>query len=68
MDATVVALEALGPEVVLVSRLPSGKEISTRMGRTYAAPIASTVRLHVDMAMMHLFDPESGRAALVTRI
>ena len=67
LDVAVVALEALGPEVVLVSRLPSGKEISTRMGRTYAAPIASTVRLYVDMSMMHVFDPDTGRAAVVTR-
>ena len=67
LDVSVVALEVLGPEVVLVSRLPSGKEISTRMGRSYAAPIGSTVRLHVDMGMMHLFDPETGRAAMVAR-
>ena len=67
LDVSVVALEALGPEVVLISRLPSGNEIATRMGRTYTAPIGSTVRLHVDMGMMHLFDPDTRRAAMVER-
>ena len=67
LDVQVVALEALGPEVVLVSRLPSGKEISTRMGRSYTAAIGSTVRLHADMGMMHLFDPATGRSAMATR-
>jgi ABC-type sugar transport system ATPase subunit len=67
LDVQAVALEALGPEVVLVSRLPSGKEMSTRMGRSFSAVIGSTVRLHVDMTQMHIFDPATGRAAMVTR-
>ena len=67
LDVTVVALEALGPETVLISRLPGGKEIATRMGRGFQARVGSTQRLHVDMNAMHAFDPDGGRAIAMLR-
>ena len=65
LDVTVVAVEALGPEVVLVARLTSGQEISARLDRTFSAPLGSQLRLQADLEMMHLFDPDSGLALAV---
>ena len=61
MEASVVALEALGAEVVLILALASrGKvEIAARLGRSYSAPVGSTQRLYLDLEEMHLFDPET---------
>lgn len=62
LDVEVVAVEALGPETILVVRVPGGKEIAARLDRSFTAPVASALRLHADMEMMHLFDPETGIA------
>ena len=62
LDAEVVAVEALGPEVVLVAALPGGEEVAARLGRTFSAPVGSSVRLYADLERMHFFDSESGRA------
>jgi multiple sugar transport system ATP-binding protein len=64
IEATVVALEALGAEVVLVLALPgqAKKEISARLGRTYRAPVSSRQRLYLDLNEMQLFDPETTNA------
>jgi multiple sugar transport system ATP-binding protein len=64
IEASVVALEALGAEVVLVLSLGgSGKtEFAARLDRSYRAPVGSTQRLHVDLAEMQLFDPTTSNA------
>ncbi len=62
IDVQVVAVEALGPEVVLVAALRDGKEISARLGREFSAPIGSELRLYADLERAHFFDPGSGRA------
>lgn len=62
LDARIVAVEALGPEVVVVASLSSGQEISARLGRGFGAAVGSDLRLYADLEMMHLFDPESGQA------
>jgi ABC-type sugar transport system ATPase subunit len=62
VDVTVAAVEALGPETVLVSEIPGGAEISSRLGREFSARIGSTQRLYVDPRQMHLFDPETTSA------
>jgi len=67
LDVTVVAVEALGPETILVARLPSGKEISARMGRGFTARLSSSQRIYADMAAMHAFDPATGRAIALLR-
>ena len=60
--ATVVAVEALGPEVILVGALPGGQEVSARLDRDFTAPAGSEVRLHVDLERLHFFDAGTGRA------
>lgn len=61
-EVTVVAVETLGPEVILVGALPNGVEISARMGRDYQARIGTKERLAVDVEELHLFDAETTRA------
>jgi ABC-type sugar transport system ATPase subunit len=53
----VVAIEALGPEVILIASLQDGRELAARMSRDFTAPIGSAHRLWLDPAAVHLFDP-----------
>ena len=62
IDATVVTVEALGPEVILIASLPDGQEIAARLHRGFNAPVGSTLQLHADIEMMHVFDADSGAA------
>ena len=62
IDVKVVAVEALGAEVVLVASLKGGEEISARLGRDFNAPAGADLRLYADLERMHFFDPASGRA------
>ena len=62
MTVTVVAVEALGPEVILVGALPGGQEVSARLESDFAAPPGSEVRLHVDLDRLNFFDVDTGRA------
>ncbi|MGI9335396.1 MAG: ABC transporter ATP-binding protein [Gammaproteobacteria bacterium] len=62
LDVKIVAVEALGPEVVVVASLSSGQEISARLGRGFSSTAGSDLRLYADLEMMHLFDPRSGQA------
>jgi multiple sugar transport system ATP-binding protein len=62
LDLRVVAIEALGPEVILIASLEGGRELAARLGRDFSAPIGSTQRLHLDPATIHLFDPATTRA------
>ncbi len=58
-EVEVVAVETLGPEVILVGALPGGLEIAARMPRYFHAAIGAQLRLTIDMREMHLFDPET---------
>ena len=62
LDLRVVAIEALGPEVILIASLPDGRELAARMGRDFTAPVGSERRLYLDPAAIHLFDPATTRA------
>jgi len=63
IDATVVTVEALGPEVILVAALAGGgPEFMARMPRDFAAEPGSPVRLHYDTTQIHIFDQDSGAA------
>jgi multiple sugar transport system ATP-binding protein len=63
VDLQVVAVEALGPEVVLIGSLPGdGAEIAARMGRDFSARVGSTQRVHLDARAIHLFDPATTKA------
>jgi len=59
IEVKVVAVETLGPEVILVGALPDGLEISARMTRYFQAAIGAQQRLTIDMREMHLFDTET---------
>ncbi len=64
VDLQVVAVEALGPEVILVGSLPGpdAPEIAARMGRDFSARIGSSQRVSIDPDAIHLFDPETTKA------
>ncbi|MCK0196101.1 sn-glycerol-3-phosphate ABC transporter ATP-binding protein UgpC [Ancylobacter sp. 6x-1] len=64
IEVTVVAMEALGVENILVGQIGWDKpvEIAARLSRHYTAPIGARVPLYVDARPMHLFDPETTRA------
>jgi multiple sugar transport system ATP-binding protein len=64
VDLQVVAVEALGPEVILVGSLPGpdAPEIAARMGRDFSAQIGSSQRVVIDPHAIHLFDPETTKA------
>ncbi len=62
LEVAVVAVETLGPEVILIGALPNGMEISARMGRDFRARIGSLERLAVDTQELHLFDAETTQA------
>jgi hypothetical protein len=57
VDLQVVALEALGPEIIMVASVPGGAELSVRMPASFMAPVGSTQRLYIDPADVQLFDP-----------
>ena len=59
VEVQVVALEALGPEIILVASLPDAAEISARMGASFAAPIGTDRLVYIDPADIQLFDPET---------
>ena len=63
IDITVVAVEALGVENIVVGQLGRERpiELSARLSRHFTAEIGATIRLYVDAMPMHLFDPESGK-------
>ena len=60
----VVAIEALGPEVILIGSLGDNmlSEIAARMPRDFRAPIGSQVRLSLDPSRIHLFDATTTKA------
>ena len=62
VDLRVIAVEALGPETILVAEIPGGHEISARLGRGFTAPVGASQRLHLDASQIHLFDADTGLA------
>ena len=62
VDSRVVAVEALGPETVLVGEIFGGTEISARLGRSFIARVGAPQKLYLDPTQIHLFDPETGLA------
>jgi multiple sugar transport system ATP-binding protein len=64
IDLQVVAVEALGPEVILVGSLPGpdAPEIAARRGSDFSARIGSAQRVVIDPHAIHLFDPETQKA------
>ena len=62
VNVTAVAVELLGPEVILVAELggAGGPEIQARMPRDFLAHPGKALTLHYDLTQMHLFDPATG--------
>ena len=59
----VEAVEALGPENILIGRLAGAPtQVSARLSRHYSAQPGESVTLHADLTPMHLFTPEDGKA------
>jgi multiple sugar transport system ATP-binding protein len=60
--AEVLAVEPLGAETILRTRLPGiAQEVLVRAGRTVAAQIGERLPLAFDLAAAHLFDPLTTR-------
>jgi multiple sugar transport system ATP-binding protein len=59
LDAKIVAIEALGPETVVVGDVSGAPEISVRLGRSFTAPIGSVHRFYADPEQVHLFDAQT---------
>ena len=62
LDPTVVTVEALGPEVVLIASMADGQEVAARLSRGFNAPVSAALKLYADLEMMHVFDADSGTA------
>jgi len=63
VELEVVAVEALGPEVVLVGEVRgSGQELSARLGRDFEARSGDGQTLYLDRSRIHLFDARTTRA------
>ena len=60
----VVAIEALGPEVILIGSTADKTlpEIAARMPRDFRVPIGSQVPLYLDPSRIHLFDATTTKA------
>jgi ABC-type sugar transport system ATPase subunit len=57
LEVRVAAVEALGPETVLVADIPDGGEASARLGRGFGARAGGLQRLFIDPRQLQLFDP-----------
>jgi multiple sugar transport system ATP-binding protein len=66
LDIVTLAVEVLGPEVVLVGTIgdPDGPEVSLRMPPEFTAAIGQPVRVWIDPASIRLFDPGTNRAIM----
>jgi ABC-type sugar transport system ATPase subunit len=62
IEAKIVAIEALGPETVVVGEIPGVTEISARIGRSFSAPIGSVQRFSFDPSQFHIFDAQTTSA------
>ena len=64
VDLQVVAVEALGPEAVLIGSLsgPRAPELAARLGAEFSARVGTEQRLWLDPRAIHLFDAATGKA------
>jgi ABC-type sugar transport system ATPase subunit len=62
VEGRVIAVEALGPETVLVAAIPGGAEVSARLGRGFMARVGAALPLYADPRQIHLFDPATTQA------
>jgi multiple sugar transport system ATP-binding protein len=64
VNVIAVAVEALGPEVILVAALGNagGPDVQIRMPRQFSAQHGDRMTLHYDMDQIHIFDANTTRA------
>ena len=61
-SARVEAVEALGAEILLILALEGADDlIRARLHRDSIARVGDTIRIHINIDTVHLFDPESTR-------
>jgi ABC-type sugar transport system ATPase subunit len=59
VDVKIVAIEALGPETVVVGEVPGVAEVSARIGRSFSALNGSVRRFSFDPNQFHIFDAQT---------
>ena len=64
VDVTVVAVEVLGPEAILVVDLGGGREISVRQGSSFDAVAGARIPLYIDLEQLCFFEADTGLAIL----
>lgn len=64
LELTVVAVEHLGVETIIVGQLGSQHpmEVNARVSRHFSASIGEKITLYIDARPMHLFDAETQKA------
>ena len=62
IDVKIVAIEALGPETVVVGELQDLGEVSARIDRAFSAPVGTMQRLYLDPGHFHIFDAGTTQA------
>ena len=56
LEVTVLAVESLGPETILVSNFKDGQEIYARLDRSFKATYNTKIRLYIDISKIKFFD------------
>ena len=59
VEMKIAAIEALGPETVVVGEIAGVAEVSARFDRTFSAPIGSIQRFNFDPSQIHIFDAQT---------
>jgi len=59
VEVKIAAIEALGPETVVVGEIAGVAEVSARFDRTFSAPIGSIQRFNFDPSQIHIFDAQT---------
>jgi multiple sugar transport system ATP-binding protein len=62
IEVKIVAVEALGPETVVVCEIPAVAEISAKVGRSFTVPNGSVQRFSFDPSQLHIFDARTTMA------
>ncbi|HEX2527159.1 MAG TPA: sn-glycerol-3-phosphate ABC transporter ATP-binding protein UgpC [Geminicoccus sp.] len=59
LQATVVAVETLGADAILVASLQDGQEVNMRVGADTSLPAGAAISVYLDSERLRLFDPKT---------
>tara|TARA_B100000579_G_C22199770_1_gene562336 strand:- start:79 stop:555 length:477 start_codon:yes stop_codon:yes gene_type:complete len=59
LEVTILTVESLGPETILVSHLKDGQEIYARLDRSFKAAYNTKICLYIDISKIKLFDSKT---------